>query len=305
MANYIQIKRWEIITTLVERRPYISKKDLIYRIETDHGMDITSRTLERDLSKLASDFGVYISYNRQNKGYFIADDNQNQVLDFLKFSGHIFLGEFFREALKDFKDFKEQIKPEDYKHYEGITHIHPILLALRKHLKISFIHENFQKNTQKLYQIVPMQLREFERRWYIVGVPDGESHIKTFGLSRISKLKILGVSSINPIDFDEQLKKFDRIVGLNYDASEKAEIIRIAVSPQQYKYLKTLPLHFSQKLEKTMTNGWIQLSLFLIPNYELNMQLLKMGHQVEVLEPLFLRKKFNEIFEQALDLYRD
>lgn len=305
MANYLQIKRWEILTQLIKRIAYISKQELINRMKEDHEMSFTSRTFERDLSKLATDFGVYISYDRQRKGYFIAEDNEEQVLDFLKFSGHIFLGEFFREALKDFEELKERIKPEMSLNYTGVIHVQSIMLALRKYLEVSFVHENFQKKTQKPYRIVPLQLREFEGRWYVVGVPEGENHIKTFGLSRISQLKILGISSIDPLNFNEQLKKFDRVVGLNYDAAEKAEIIQIAVSENQYKYLKTLPLHFSQKFEKRLPDGRVQLRLFLIPNYELNMQLLKMGEQVEVLSPLSLRNRIKEILTKSMDLYRD
>lgn len=71
MANFIQIKRWEILTTLVKKHPYISKKELIDRIEIDYEMPVTARTLERDLNKLATDFGVFISYDRHRKGYFV------------------------------------------------------------------------------------------------------------------------------------------------------------------------------------------------------------------------------------------
>ncbi|HUH35312.1 MAG TPA: WYL domain-containing protein [Moheibacter sp.] len=305
MAKYTQIKRWEIIIQLVERIPYISKQSLIDRMEEDHDIKITARTLERDLSSLATDFGVFVSYDRQQKGYFIAADNQEQVYDFLKFSGHIFMGEFFRETLKDFEDLKERIKPEDNADYAGSIHIQSILMALRSHREIGFVHENFQKNTLTPYQIVPLQLREYGRRWYVVGVPKGESHFKTFGLSRISQLKILGISSLDPLAFEEQLKKFDRIIGLNYNAAEKAETVRIVVSAEQYKYLKTLPLHFSQEHEKTLLDGRVQLKLFLIPNHELNMQLLKMGNQVEVLEPLFVRNQIIDLLRQSLALYQD
>lgn len=305
MANYSQIRRWEIITQLIERIQYISKQNLIDRMEQDHGIVITSRTLERDMSKLNKEFGVEITYDRQRKGYFIEQDNQEQLYEFLRFSGQIFLGEFFREVLKDYEGLKESVQPEISTDYVGVVHFESILLALRNHLEIGFVHENFQKNTQKPYRIVPLQMREFERRWYVVGVPQGEKTIKTFGLSRISQLEVLGNSKIDPSKFNEQLKQFDRIVGLNYNAAEKAEIIQIAVSAEQYKYLRTLPLHFSQKYEKTLLDGRIQLKLFLIPNHELNMQLLKMGERVEVLSPLSLRNQIKEILTNSLSLYQD
>lgn len=305
MANYAQIKRWEILIMLIKKQPYISKKELLRTLEADYEIATSYRTIERDLNLLATDFHVEITYDHQKKGYCVTEDHEEQVVEFLKYSGRIFLGEFFREALRDFDGLKDLIKPEYYSHYQGIEHIQTILLALRNHFKISFIHENFQKNTRKSYQITPLQLREFERRWYVVGVPENENHIKTFGLSRISNLKVLELTSLIPSEFIDQLKKFDRIVGLNYDASESAEIIQIVVSNQQYKYLKTLPLHSSQKLEEILPDGRVRLSLFLIPNYELNMHLLKMGDQVEVLKPLSLRENIKRIISRSLNLYKD
>lgn len=304
MTRYSQIKRWEILISLLRRKPFLSKKDLIAILEEDYGIAISVRTFERDLSDLGSEMGIFITYCHQQKGYHITRENEDQVISFLQFAGRIFLGDLFRDALKDFKDLTDQVKPEDYSFYEGVNHLQPILLALRNRLKISFIHENFQRNTRTPYQITPFQLREYDRRWYVVGIPDGEDHIKTFGLSRISGLKTLGLASLQPEDFSEQLKKFDRVIGLNYDAHDKAEIIRLAVSPRQYKYLKTLPLHKSQEKESKLPDGRIEVSLFVIPNYELKMQLLKLGDQIEVLEPEFLRKKIKETLTSTLTQYQ-
>ncbi len=304
MSNFSQIKRWDIIISLIRDRSFPSKKELMDRMEADYEISITARTLERDLYLLKTEMGVEISYNYHERGYFIEEESQNQLVDFLQFAGRIFLGELFRESLKDFKILKERVKPEDYSQYQGVEYMQPILLAVRNHLTIRFVHENFERNTKTLYTITPLQLREYDRRWYVVGVPENEDHIKTFGLSRISNLKTRGLSLIRLFDFQEQLAKFDRIVGLNYDAADKAEFIRIAISKKQYKYLKTLPLHKSQHFEKSLPDGRVELSLFLIPNYELKMQLLKMGDQLEVLEPAFLRKEIKKTLQRSLEFYQ-
>ncbi len=305
MPKFSQIKRWEVLTSLVRRRPYLSKSQLIDNLNEQYDIQNAGRTFERDLNKLTSELGVFITYDHHRKGYYIAEDNDEQVLSFLQFASRILLGDLFRDALNDFNELKEQVKPEEYAHYEGEEHLRPILLALRSQLEIRFIHENFQRNTRTPYQITPFQLREYERRWYVVGVPDGENHIKTFGLSRISDLRPRGLSTLNPSDFYHQLEKFNRIIGLNYDAHEKAELIRLLVDPNQYKYLKTLPLHRSQKKVQILSDGRIEMSLFLIPNYELKMQILKLGHLVEVLEPAFLREEIKEILKKSLENYRD
>lgn len=305
MANYAQIKRWEIILSLVRRYRFITKKNLANLLADEYEIYPALRTIERDFAKIKIELGIEILYCPLERGYYIVEENEGQLVEFLQYAGRIFLGELFKENLKNFKQLKDKIKPEEYSFYEGLEHIQPLLLAVRNQLEIRFIHESFQRNTNTPYQITPLQLREYDRRWYVVGVPVGEAHIKTFGLSRISKLKTLQLSTLDPKKFLAQLEKFNRIVGLNYDAADDAYIIKIAVTPEQYKYLKTLPLHPSQTLMDSLSDGRVVLSLYLIPNYELKMQFLKMGDQIEVLEPAFLRKEIKEILQNSIKRYSD
>lgn len=303
MANFTQFKRLEILINLIRKHAYPSKKKLIKLMEEEYEILTTSRTLERDFKLLNLEMGIEISYDYTHKGYFIEKDSEAQLFEFLQFAGRIFLGELFKDSLSSFKELPNRVAPEDYTYYEGVAQMQPILLAIRSHSDIQFTHENFKRNSKTRYRITPLQLREYDRRWYVVGVPENEAQIKTYGLSRISNLKILGISSVRFEDFEHQLEKFNRIVGLNYDAADKAEIIRIIASEKQFKYLKTLPLHKSQKVEKHFPDGSVEISYYLIPNYELKMQLLKMGDQIQVLAPASLRKDIAETLERSLKNY--
>lgn len=288
---------------LLHTTAYISKKQLLDRLEKDYSLASSSRTLERDFQFLATELGISVLYCHAEKGYFIERESSSQVLLFLKFSSSILFGQFLQNSLRDFGDLPALIKPESYYNYEGSLLIEPILLALRNKQIIRFTHFNFKRNSSSRYTITPFQLREYDRRWYVVGLPEGESHIKTFGLSRITDPEVVGSARYDISEFEDQLEKFDSIVGLNYDESEKKEIIRIAVTNHQYKYLRSLPLHFSQHFEKFLPDGRVLLTLTLIPNYELKMQFLKMGDQVEVLEPEFLRDEMKTIITNSSRLY--
>jgi predicted DNA-binding transcriptional regulator YafY len=118
-------------------------------------------------------------------------------------------------------------------------------------------------------------------------------------------LKTLGAAKTGLDNYQDQLNKFDRIIGLNYNAAEKREYIEIAVSPKQYKYLKSLPIHPSQGFEEELKDGWLKISLHLIPNYELKMQLLKLGDQIKILRPKNLQQEIKNTLSQTLKLYDD
>lgn len=303
MANYQIIRRLETLIHLLKSFPNCSKDELMERLQADYDITVAARTLERDLKILNTDFGIEVCYNRMKNGYHINEQDKDQVVDFLQFAGRIYLGNLFQEGLKDFEILKNSVVLEDETNFEGVQHIQPILLAIKNRCMIGFVHENYQKQTKTNYHIIPLQLREYQGRWYAVGIPDGGNHIKTFGLARISELEILGVSEIRLASFEKQLKKFDNIIGLNYDAAEKAEEIELAVSQRQYKYMKSLPLHPTQKEGGKLPGGWVRVCLFLIPNYALKMQLLKLGNEVEVLSPAQLRTEIKKTLTQTLKRY--
>jgi len=71
----------------------------------------------------------------------------------------------------------------------------------------------------------------------------------------------------------------------------------------QGKYIKTLPLHKSQKVlidnEKEC-----RIALRVIPNYELTQEILMHGDSVKVMEPAWLAEKIQQILKRALEKYR-
>lgn len=305
MANYQIIRRLEIIIHLLQGYPGISKRDILQRLFDDYDVEITSRTLERDFSALSTDLGIEVLYDRSKNGYGLHEGDRLKIEKFLRFAGHIYLGDIFKEALDEFNSLAEAVKLQDSADFTGLEWFQPILLAIRNRLQVSFLHENYQKETQSPYKITPFHLREYQGRWYVVGLPEEEDQPKTFGLDRISELKTEGLSPANVADYEAHLKRFDSIIGLNYGAAAVKTIIELAVSPEQYKYLKTLPLHQSQKKEGLMEDGRVRLSLFLYPNFELKMELLRLGPQVEVLNPPILRAALKRSLEESLKLYQD
>lgn len=303
MKKYSTIQRLEIILQLLEGYAYLSKNQLQDRLVEDYELEVAARTLERDLKALDTSFGIEVNYDREQRGYKINARVEERVVSFLKFAGRIHLGKLFQESLKDFDSLRDAVSTEDQSNFEGLAHIEPLLIAIQEERQVRFVHENYVKETFKNYCISPLQLKEFQGRWYVVGVPENEEKIKTFGLARISELNIESKAKIPVADFRPQLNNFLQVIGLNYDAAEKVEHVEIAVTENQYKYLKSLPLHQSQEFLGDYKNGRKKLGFWLLPNYELEMQLYKMGNQVEVLAPPSLRKKVKRTLTQTLKLY--
>lgn len=305
MANYQIIKRLETIVHLLNGFPNLSKKELLQRLQHDYDITATTRTLERDFKALDTDFGIELVYNRERDGYALHEEGEKRAAAFLKFMARVHMGEIFKQGLQEFKDLQEVVSLEDYSRFRGINLVQPILLAIKQKRQLVFTHENYSKNTFKKYEISPFQLKEYLNRWYVVGIPQGEQHIKTYGLDRIDALKITGLSSLQRENYETQLEKFRDIIGLNYDAAENREMVELWVSQHQYKYLESLPLHRSQKKNGIAKNNWVRVELHLIINYEFKMQLFKLSDQVEVVSPSWLRQELKTTLKQTLKLYTD
>lgn len=303
MANYQTIKRLEVLLQLLAELSNPTKQKLLDKLADEYGIDVTARTLERDFKVLETNYGIQISYDRKQHSYAISDEDEEQVVTFLQFAGRIYLGEMLREGMKDFEDLKKAVQLQDNSGFSGLAQIRPILLAIKNKLCIKFTHENYSRQSLTEYIIKPLQLREYRGRWYVIGVPNGEDHIKTFGLGRLRNLKTMKGAKADISHYREQLKKFDDVIGLNYDGAGGKELIELAVSERQYKYLKNLPIHASQEMDDLLSDGRFKISLLVIPNYELVMELLSMGDQVEVLNPASLRDNIHNTLRQTLKQY--
>jgi hypothetical protein len=305
-------KRLETLIHVLEKKPFVSKQIILDYFNDFHDMDLSARTLERDFQSLAIDYHITVNYCHTKRGYHLMFEDSDQITSFLSFTGRVYLAELFRKGLKDFQDLRKSIKLEDHSDFKGIERVEPIFMAIQQGRIVEFTHENYLKKTLKQYRIAPLQLREYQGRWYMIGVPlveddklEDNAIIKSFGLARITQLKTTEVSPISELQFDHQLQKFEQIIGLNYDEAEQRENIEIAVSPNQYKYLESLPVHASQYKKGEDKDGRIIISIHLIPNYELKMQILKLGAEVEVIRPQYLRDEIVEILKQSLKIYQN
>lgn len=304
MAGYKLLKRLEIIIDLIQRRPHISKTEMIENLLEYHDIDTTTRTLERDFKALNDEFGIEVCYDNHSKGYQIDTENQERIQALFKFIELVHVGELFREGLDDFELLRNKIDIEDSSKFRGIHHVKDILLAIKNNKDIKFVHENYFAKTEKDYAITPLKLKEYLNRWYVIGVPEGFDEIRTFGLDRIHNLEVGSTSNLDKKQFDVQLDRFYDVVGLTYGKATDAKKVVLRADARQIKYLASLPLHHSQEIyiEPTDTHGTV--TYYIIPNYEFKIQLLKLGKMIEVLEPKELRDEVITSLEETLEHYR-
>ncbi len=298
MATHIISRRIQYIIQYVNDFGYPSKQDMLEFLK-EKDFNISARTLERDIERIRADFGLEIAYSKAENGYFIDEENSVRVDSFFKFLEIVSLADIFSESLLDSNKILDYVSFDDSKNFRGIENLKDILIAISQNRKIQFVHENFELQTFKEYAITPLLLKEYENRWYVIGIPDGMNEIRTFGIDRLSKLIVSKLSKIDKKTFAEQINNFENIVGLNFEDG-KPEKIRILVDELHIRYMKSLPLHHSQVIHPKNSEGKNQVDFYLIPNYEFMTQILKMGDAAVVIKPKHLKEEIINILKKSL-----
>lgn len=185
---------------------------------------------------------------------------------------------------------------------KGLEFITPIYNAILYKKAINIEYQSFKQETAQTIVFHSYFLKQYNNRWYVFGKNDASQFIINLALDRIIAIEESKIKYVpnNTIDFNEY---FEDIVGVTLSNEAKVEKVVIQVSNELLPYIKTKPIHGSQKLkEQDKTHALVTLDL--IPNYELESLILSFGEGVQVLTPISLRDKIRNRIERNYRSYK-
>lgn len=172
--------------------------------------------------------------------------------------------------------------------------------ALRQHC-LQITYQPFEENRQEPV-VSPYLLREYNRRWFLIGFSHREGKIRTYAFDRIVDVKryLLQPYYRDPAFHAEVY--FRNIIGVSLPEGGAIETIRLRTTPLRARYIATKPIHPSQKL-KEQTSEYTIFELRLIPNIELERLLLSFGEEAVVLQPQWLAQRIARRLQQGAANY--
>ena len=294
-----KMRRCYLILRILQTRHY-PKLDEIHDYLHDHGFEITQRTLQRDLESIRTEFDVDIAYDPGQRGYKLEAMSGEEIEVLMQFFKSSQTANILLESIKGNREHTRLIQVEQNEDYIGLEYIQPLLNAIKERRIVKFTYYNYVKDRIKDYVLKPYLLKEFKNRWYIIGQQENISGSYTFGLERILKMEISKQSfETDPSYKPESL--FENTIGLNYSAGKPCRVI-LHFHPEQGRYIKSLPLHHSQKILEE-NKQYLAVELFVVPNYELREIILTYGEKVKVLEPKSLQKQIKQSLARAAKQY--
>ena len=161
---------------------------------------------------------------------------------------------------------------------------------------VHFDYASFVSGELKPRKVLPLLLKQYRNRWYLISFDSDKDNYITYALDRMEALEVSKATSERPKDFDPD-NFFKHAIGITSGNDDPAEII-LQASIVAAKYLDSLPIHTSQKV-KDLDDDSVTFKLFVSPSEELIREILSYGGSVKVIEPKSLKK---EIEKRALRL---
>lgn len=255
------------------------------------------RTFNNWKKDILEEFGVKFRCNRSTNLYFIEhldDLKQGSTREWMlnAFTISNMLSE--RDALEG-RILLENVP-------SGQTYLKPIVDAMKSNYQVRFRYQKFATDSPQEVLFEPYCVKLYERRWYVLGHNVEKNAMRTYALDRISSIERLSKHYSMPKHFNAE-EYYADCFGVIHANDVAPQHICLRVASHERDYLRTLPLHPSQR-ETATEPTYSEFTLCLRPTFDFIQHILALREFVEVLEPQALREELAKITEQMAGRYK-
>ena len=307
MAKRGYLWRYGKIVQKLQQHPYITKSDLLKYLEAetenvrhlddDIEVGLSARTLERDIREIRNLVGISIEYSYAKRGYYIEEDNVFGKTALMRMVESF---EMFR-SLNMAQDL-ENVLYHEKERPQGMEQMYGLIHAIKNRLCIRFTYTKFTAEKPSNRSGNPYALKEYNKRWYLLLEDAGDKRLKIFGLDRMSDLEITK-ERFHSTSQPNIEAMFAHCFGIIVPADEQPQEVILAFTPTQAEYVKSLPIHHSQKI-LTETSDELRISINVYLTFDLEKQILSYGEEAKVIKPIVLAEKIKERLKKILKLYK-
>ncbi len=258
------------------------------------GEPLPVRTFYNHIKAIRNIFGIKIEMSKGDHRYRIvpdedvyADRMQKELMSVLSLNRTVEL----------FKGLQSRIL------YEKEPFIYPewmrtIVYAMNNGQKIWLEYQSYEADKPSKKSLSPYCIKMFKRRWYLLA--KGENGLRTYALDdRTKGVEVLPSKFVLPEGFDAEAQ-FKDAFGIRISPPKR---VVLKAYGSEVNYLRSAPLHPSQKEEET-GDGYAVFSLFVgIDAWEFYQEILSRGNRLEVLAPKTLREDIAKQIEEMRQRY--
>ncbi|WP_458626819.1 helix-turn-helix transcriptional regulator [Winogradskyella sp. PC D3.3] len=267
----------------------------------------SQKTIKRDLDKIKSYYQAIILHKR-NYGYYVDGYEISEALKEIYEKTELYLLHHHAHAWKTYVTTARSSLSSQ-------VDLVPLIHAIEQRLLIKITYHGWYDDSFKTISgfFQGLHIKEINKAWYLMAYNENYG-IYAFCLdNRVKNLSISKQQVKQPVDFSPR-DYFKNVIGI-LKTDIKAEWIHIAVANHHYKYLENNPLHQSQQivtrpkeldtqnLDYKNPNIWGEIKVYVEPNYEFLMEILKYNLWVKVVSPLHVKAYVKHHLQLMLSYY--
>lgn len=185
---------------------------------------------------------------------------------------------------------------------KGLEYINPLYQAILNQRALLIEYKSFKalQSQQSIYY--PYLLKEYRNRWFIICKPKKGVTLVTLALDRIIEFQELPNEKFvehKGVDFDIY---YNDLLGVTKSEKDRAHKIVLEVDNYNAPYILTKPLHHTQTI-LTQNENSIVIRIDVVPNFELEREILGFGECMKVLAPRFLASRIKKRFANSVARY--
>ena len=307
MPTPIERRIWIMKTVHREKKITMAELNRLYSLDFEGEEKIPPSTFKRDLFEIGRSFNIFIEgvRQRQSSYYYMVNPHdfdegtlERMMVDKIQETVQI------SSALRDSEElgktnFGDRIQLE--KNPSGEIHLSTIIKSIRDNIVIRFVYQGFWNTEEEYVSLKPYFVKMAQRRWYVIGLRDDTGEMENYCLDRILQLALTTDRFTIPKNFNFR-DYFKHSFGALIEKGIDVEVVKIKVWGEQVKYLRSLPIHESQK-EIREEKDYSVFQFHLRPTYDFKMEILSHGSSWEVIQPKWFRQDVASGFRMGYRLY--
>lgn len=281
IANPVKRYFW-LIDTIYRHAP-LSFKEIAERWEESSLYDydkkkLAIRTFHNHREAIEELFHIRIVCDERTNKYYIAEQGElakNGLSSWLLNAFSI------SNILTEAQSLGSRVQVEEIPSAQH--HLTELLAAMHENRCVKVVYQPFVAEAPFDLVLQPLFVKLYDRRWYLYANKPSDEKIKLYALDRMHAVKTQDKQFVLPTDFDPETYTHNAFGVAIYDEVLPCTI-RIRARAGLAAYLRTLPLHHSQREVET-TNRYADFEYFVAPTQEFYLKLMSYGWQIEVLSP--------------------
>ena len=178
---------------------------------------------------------------------------------------------------------------------KGLEYLTPLFNAIINERVLKIMYQDFK--SENPYEIIlhPYYLKQYNNRWFILGLNETLNLIYTMALDRIASVEETNDAyKTTHTDWEES---FYDMIGVTRTVGVEVREVVLKFSPEVAPYVITKPIHPTQ-INKMDSSG-LEIKIKVIPNHELENVILSYGDKVMVEFPQNLKERIAERLRNA------